>query len=772
MRFYRLILSFIVMAILMPAAALGHNANTDTVSGQRPRIGFVLGGGGARGAAHIGVLKYLYDQGIPVDYVVGNSMGSIIGALYCVGYTPAELEDLIAKMDWNIYMKDAVPRDKMSMSEKNRKEQYLITIPFNSTNSIRKILRRNNNSTENGDIISTLPSSLVSGANLLNLFNSLCFGYNDSIDFHDLPISFACIATDVRTGEEVVMQSGRLPLSIRASMAIPGLFAPVMIDGRLLVDGGLVNNFPTDVCKKMGADIIIGSEVAKTKIDNLDDLKSLPQLSAQLKSIIVEGKNEENRKLCDIYFKPDLAGFSMLSFNEEAIHALVKAGYEEAKKHDKEIAELKKILASYPTDASRLKAPKATFLDTTTIHINSVTINGATKKENDFLVRKCRINQRTEISGHEIADIIDIIKGTGAFSSVTYRLSKNDADTVANSYDIIFDVKKVEPQTVSLGIRYDSEESAAILLGIGINKQSLAGMKLSATARLAYNPRINATLTWSGLSFASFNFSYDFRQAKYDLHDEGNRIENNEYKKHLFTLSMTESHLKSLSMRAGIYKEIVSINESMITELYGYSKRGNTGLFTGLTFDNCDNAYLTKKGVYLNINGKLFFNDDNGYNESDFAMDKHILDINGEAKVFITPMNGRVTLMPWVMFRSISGNFSIFEWNYVGGEMKGRYAEQQLPFVGELRFGVDYNNVAIARMDVRVNIFGKHYMTAIYNFLHSIDEIEDFFSTHENYHGGGVKYTYDSMLGPISADIQYSDQSKKIGFYVSIGYDF
>lgn len=764
-----MILSMFVLATLTPAAAFGRDVASDTLSGQRPRIGFVLGGGGARGAAHIGVLKYLYDQGIPVDYVVGNSMGSIIGALYCVGYTPAELEELIAKMDWNIYMKDAVPRDKMSMSEKNRKGQFLITIPFNSNGLIRKILHRNDGNEEGGNIMASLPSSFVSGANLLNLFQNLCFGYNDSISYNDLPISFACIATDIRTGDEVVMHSGRLPSSIRASMAIPGLFAPIMIDGRLLVDGGLVNNFPTDVCKEMGADIIIGSEVAKTKIDNLDDLKSLPQLTGQLKNIVVEGKNEENRKLCDLYFKPDLAGFSMLSFNEAAIHALVEAGYEEAKKHDKEIAELKKLLASYPADTSRLKAPKAVFFDTTTIRINSVTINGATQKESDFLVRKCRINNRKEITGEEITDVISIIKGTGAFSSVTYRLSKNDGNS---GYDLIFDVKKVEPYTVSLGLRYDSEESAAILVGVGVRKQNLAGLKLSATARLAYNPRINATLTWAALSFANFNLSYDFRQSTYDVHDEGVRLENNEYKNHVFRLSMTESHLRNLSMRAGIYKEVSSINESLVTAVCGYSKRGNTGLFTGLTFDTRDDAYLTKKGLYLNINGKLFFNDDNGYNASDFAMDKHILDINGEAKAFITPAHSRVTLMPWVMFRSISGDFSIFEYNFVGGEVKGRYVEHQLPFVGELRFGVDYNNVAIARMDVRVNVYGKHYFTATYNYLRSTDKIEDFFSGIEDYHGGGLKYTYNSLIGPVSADVQYSNMTKKIGFYVSLGYDF
>ena len=249
---------------------------------QRLKVGVVLGGGGAKGASHIGVLKYLEEMGIPVDYVAGTSMGSIIGGFYALGYTPEELTDLIAGLDWSEYLGNKNDRTMMSYEMRKRYSTTLLDVPFSDESFF--------DSDPNAKFISQLPSAYVNNSSLVNLFNDLCVGYQEEMDFDDLPIPFACVATDMITGKEVVLRRGSISTAMRASMAIPGLFSPVKMGDMVLVDGGLVNNFPADVLRQMGADIIIGVEVTSTKGVTAEDLKSLPQVFTRLVTITTSAK--------------------------------------------------------------------------------------------------------------------------------------------------------------------------------------------------------------------------------------------------------------------------------------------------------------------------------------------------------------------------------------------------------------------------------------------------------------------------------------------------
>ena len=220
-------------------------------------MGVVLGGGGAKGASHIGALKYIEEMGIPIDYVAGTSMGSIIGGLYAMGYSPDELTRLISNMNWSEYIGNKIDRSSMSQETRERNSTTLVNVSFNLNTLF--------DNDPNTKFINSLPSAYVNNSSLINLFNDLCIGYQEDMDFNDLPIPFACVATNIVTGEEVVFRNGNVPTAMRASMAIPGVFSPVSIGDMVLVDGGLVNNFPADVLKEMGADIIIGVEVTSEK---------------------------------------------------------------------------------------------------------------------------------------------------------------------------------------------------------------------------------------------------------------------------------------------------------------------------------------------------------------------------------------------------------------------------------------------------------------------------------------------------------------------------
>ena len=295
------------------------------VQGQRKKVGLVLSGGGAKGVAHIGVLKVLEEAGIPIDYIAGTSMGSLVGALYAIGYDAHTMDSLVRKQNWMFLLSDKVYRYNLPFSEKEETEKYLVSVPIKNNREIK------------------IPSGFISGQNIYNLFSDLTIGYHDSLDFKKLPIPFACVASNLVDGKEVVQDRGVLPLAMRASMAIPGAFAPVRKNGMVLVDGGISNNFPVDIAKAMGADIIIGVDV-QAELKDASGLESVMGILDQMTSFLGIQKYEENKKMVNIYIKPDVTPYSAASFSSSAIDTLIMRGEDVARSQWDELMQLKKEL--------------------------------------------------------------------------------------------------------------------------------------------------------------------------------------------------------------------------------------------------------------------------------------------------------------------------------------------------------------------------------------------------------------------------------------------
>ena len=234
----------IAAAILMLTAIATAETESAASSGARPRIGLVLGGGGARGAAHVGVLRELERMRIPIDAIAGTSMGAIIGGLYASGMSAAELEELVVSLDWATVLSDAPRRTDLSFRRKQDDEQFPIDLEFGI---------------KDGELL--LPKGVVQGQKLDLILRELTIDVSHISNFDDLPIPFRAIASDIALGEMYVMGQGDLARSIRASISVPGLIAPVRLGGRLLVDGGLVGNLPIDVMRTMDVDIIIAVNV-------------------------------------------------------------------------------------------------------------------------------------------------------------------------------------------------------------------------------------------------------------------------------------------------------------------------------------------------------------------------------------------------------------------------------------------------------------------------------------------------------------------------------
>ena len=273
----------------------------------RPRIGLVLSGGGARGAAHVGVIQVLESLRIPIDYIAGTSMGSIVGGLYASGMTVSEIEEIITSLDWRAALQDNIPRNSRSFRRKSEDRDYLI----NSKPGL------------SDDLEIKLPSGILQGQRVDLILKRLTLPVRGITDFDEFKIPFRAVATDIVTGRPVIIGSGDLATAMRASMSIPAVFSPVDIDGRLLVDGGVSNNMPVDVVRKMGADIVIAVDIS-TPLSQRDELKQAVSITQQLTKILTRRNTEEQiatltRK--DVLIIPDLGDIGSSSFDraDEAI---------------------------------------------------------------------------------------------------------------------------------------------------------------------------------------------------------------------------------------------------------------------------------------------------------------------------------------------------------------------------------------------------------------------------------------------------------------------
>ena len=755
-----------------------------------PRVGLVLGGGGAKGAAHIGVIKYMEEIGIPISYVTGTSMGSIIGGLYALGYPPDELAYLIAHMDWSFYMSNKIERDNLSIEQRERKSSELLSIPF----SIGDVREKRN------DLIGSLPSGAVNSSNLLNLFNRLCLGYQDSMSFSDLPIPFACIATDLLSGDSVILNHGEFGKAIRSSMSIPGVFAPVQWGDRLLADGGMVNNFPTDVCRDMGAEIIIGVEVGSQPITDSDSLRSLPQQVMQYLSIATQGHNIENRKLCRIYITPDVTGYNMLSFSTENIDTLVERGYRQAKLHEAEFLALKRQLEKYGSCEKVLQGPRAEkLMPGDWIQIGEVNYHGISQEEIRQLISRHYITAGTHIDINALERAVSRLRGSGKYLYAHYKLHRV-GDSLSNRYDIDIDLIPAKPHTLGLGFRYDSEESAAVLFHFGWNEQRAAGFKVFLDLDLAYNFGLNTRIAWSKNGAGDFNFDYNYRKSAYRV------INQSVMKSHWnnqFRLYYSNRSFNHLTIMAGFLQDFFIDADSRIgssildPEVVGdidiFDSEKAFAFFTEVSYDNMDDKYFAHKGTDFNVNGTIYKR-----NKGFFDMSKEPFAAARLTWKMYIPLGKRFTLIPQIAGR-ILYNYSdqidyidntnhIWYHNTIGGTFNGRYFDHHIAFIGfnnVYQTELEDGSLGVLRADLRFQLSEKNYISLMANTFTSYYRVIDYdyneeldvFTEipswkNETHFGMGLRLAHNSILGPIWVDIAWSTLTHRLCGFLNVGYYF
>lgn len=450
--FLSVVLVFSIIVVFVPIVpAQIVNSSPDNVTKKRPRIGLVLSGGGARGFAHIGVLKILEANHIPVDYVAGASMGALVGALYATGRTPAEMENLVETLDWNKLLQGRPDFDQLTYRRKQDRRNLpgAITLGGKKTNL-------------------KLPSSLNPGHEIGLVLDNLMLPYGDNADFDNLPIPFRAVATDLVNADTVVLKSGSLAQALRATMAIPAVFAPIELDGKILADGGILNNIPTDVVKAMGADIVLVVNIES----QLGDRKSLQDLVGILGQTFYVATVENSRRSlrqADIIVAPDLKNYGTFDFN--AGKEIVQLGYEGAQAK----VNLLRSLALSDEDWNAYIAARQTKILPAVAPIPEFLAIDGTKNPNAKKRIENKLNNRYEnkpLDEKALANDLTELVGTERFDNLGYGITRRD-----NQIGLLVRVYDPDERT---------DRTSVLEVGADVNNTENDDVNFNARARLTF----------------------------------------------------------------------------------------------------------------------------------------------------------------------------------------------------------------------------------------------------------------------------------------------
>ncbi|MEZ0007821.1 NTE family protein [Flavobacterium sp. 28YEA47A] len=399
---------------------------------KKPKIGLVLSGGGAKGLAHIGVLKVLEESGVEISYIGGTSMGAIIGGLYASGYSATQIDSIFKTTDYDALIQDYIPRSTKNFYEKRNDELYALTLPFKKM----KI---------------GIPRALSKGLYNFNMLNKLTHNVRHIRDFNQLPIPFLCIATDIETGQQVLLNKGSLPQAMTASAALPSLYMPVEIDGKLLVDGGVTNNYPILEVKNLGADIIIGVDV-QDDLKDRDALTDATKILVQISNMQMIQKMDRKRKATDIYIKPDITAFSVISFSQG--QQIIKTGEDAARKV---IGQIQKIGNAEKPVKRMVPLLKDSLIVS---EIRTPQLENYTRT---YVIGKLGFVAGSKISYEDLDKGINTLSATQNFSGIGYSFSKSASGNDVLNMTLVENPIKTY---LKFGLHYDGLYKSAVLLNI------------------------------------------------------------------------------------------------------------------------------------------------------------------------------------------------------------------------------------------------------------------------------------------------------------------
>jgi len=459
------LLAVLIGSFSAPAAAQRRAGASGAEPSRRATVGLVLSGGAAKGFAHVGALEVLEAAGLRIDIVTGTSMGAIVGGLYAIGYGPQSLERIVRRQDWADLFSDASPRSAIDIERRVQAGATLFSLP-----------------TDGGAI--RLPGGVLEGQRVLELLARLTWPYHDVADFTELPRPFGAVVMDLKTGEAEALTGGSLPLAIRASMSIPGLFEPVRIGRKTFVDGGLARNLPATDAIELGADVLVCVDVSKPPPDEDFAPGSLLDIVLRTAFLRAEVSTRRQRLLCDVLIEPDVEDLGYFSFDD--VDEWIRRGHDAATgvrgQLDSLVAALGRAPALPPT-------PEAE-----SVRLVEVAIEGASGRAEQLARRRLGLAIPGPVSPGELGRAIERVYGTGEFSLVSYRLlpaARTDGRrTTPRDRRLVVHARERQRDLLGFGFRYDSRERAALLFDLTLRNRLAFGSTTRFTTRLGRETRV------------------------------------------------------------------------------------------------------------------------------------------------------------------------------------------------------------------------------------------------------------------------------------------
>jgi NTE family protein len=545
----------------------------DSLAGKK--VGLVLSGGGAKGFAHIGVLKVLEEEGVEISYIGGTSMGAIVGGLYASGYTASQIDSIFRTTDFEELLKDYVPRSSKNFFEKRNDELYAVSLPFHKFRI-------------------SMPTALSKGTYNYNMLAKLTDHVKHTRDFNKLPIPFLCIATDIETGEEVLLDHGYLPQAMQASSAFPSLFSPVEIGGRLLVDGGVTNNYPIDEVRKLGADIIIGVDV-QDDLKTRKGLRDATRILVQISNMGMSDMMKEKARQTDIYIKPDITNFSVISFDQG--DTIIRRG---------EVAALKVIdeIRKYGNSVKKPRYGSHTAGDS--LSINKIQISQLDNFTRAYVIGKLRFKPNSRISYNDLKNGIDNLSATQNFSGLSYSFEKN-----GDHENLLLNLTENKVMTyLKLGLHYDGLYKSGILVNITNKKTLLKNDVASLDIILGDNLRFNFDYYIDNGFYWSFgvkskynrfnrNLSIDFNNGELLdlLNVQSLNVDFSDFTSQAYVQTV---FAQKFLIGAGLEYKALHIESATIQNTSAvFDKSKYTSAFGYFKYDSLDNKYFPRSGVTL-----------------------------------------------------------------------------------------------------------------------------------------------------------------------------
>jgi len=745
MKLLSLILSFIGFSLISFSQSLPG----------RPKIGVTLSGGGAKGLAHIGILKAIDSAGLKVDYITGTSMGAVIGSLYSIGYSADTLEKLARTIDWDLLLSNQSGLRSLFMEEKDEYGKYDVELPW--VNNRFKI-----------------STGFLEAQELWLKLAELYFPVNNIKDFSQFDIPFRGIATDVGNGEAVVLQEGEITSAIRSSMAIPSVFTAVNHNGKILVDGGISRNFPVRDVKEMGADYVIGSTVA-TGLLPPEKVKNVIQLLLQIAFFREAEDLKKEVPLCDIYIPFSLDRYSMGSFSDA--DEILKAGIEEGKKLYPRFKQLADSLSEKYGKQERVSRRLPSIVS---VRIDSLEVKGLINTTRTFFVNTMNFKLHKDYKATDLTEMIRKAFGTRYYSRIVYSLVHQPDGTCR----IAFDITENPLTFLKAGLHYNRSSGIGLIANITARNFLLSNSRSLAAINIGESFRIRGEhLQYIGRR-KDFGLTLKAQFDHFDLTTYEQYKQSGLYNQNILELSEKLHYSPSKNFTIGVGHKFEWLQfKPQITSVFEFKGRTNFSSLLGyIKYNTLDRNTLSRKGIKIEAEAgrvatqrsriSFLFN---GQPPSDpdslqVATDPYLrtwlaaegyLPVTGKLTAFLNLQTG------------INFNYSRHAMNeFVVGGMTKLY-RNQVTFAG-LQEGTIYTPaMATIQGGLRTNLFTGAYLSARANVLfNNIINKSDFFDYEDFYSGYALTFSYNFALGPLDLSLMYCDQTKKIQSYINLGIPF